>query len=71
MDILERIDEAVDSEDYFNNVVKRYLNELQQNLKNAKNKREKSFYKNRYDVQLKDFSKALGMSEKDIEQKIK
>lgn len=58
-------------EDYFENVVKRHLNELLDSIKTAKSAPAKNFYKNRYDVQLKDFSKALNISTKEIESSIK
>jgi hypothetical protein len=54
------------AKNYFNNVVKRYLLELKDSIKNAKNDPEANFYKDRYAVQLKDFARAMGISEENL-----
>lgn len=56
---------------YWNNIVKRYLNDIKDSIQKSKNKMEKTFYQDRYAAQLKDFSKALGIGEKEIESKLK
>lgn len=56
--------------DYWNNIVFQYLKELKEHIKNSKNKMEQSFYKDRYEAQLKDFSQANEVSEAEIEKHI-
>lgn len=59
-------EENVRSSDYFKNIVKRYLLELQDSIKDAKNDSEASFYQGRYAVQLRDFAEALEISEESL-----
>lgn len=53
--------------EYFENIVKRTLKELRDSIENSETDIERNFYIDRYDVQLRDFSEALGISQEDIE----
>jgi len=55
---------------YFKNIVKRNLLELKEDIKNSKNTRESEFYKNRFDVQLRDYARGLGISENELKNKL-
>lgn len=56
----------VANSDYYNNIVKRTLLELKDSIKKSKNASEVNFYKDRYEVQLRDFAMAMGMSEEKL-----
>lgn len=55
---------------YFKNVVQRHLSELAENIYTSKNEREKNFYTNRYDVQLKHYAVALNTTEEELLKKL-
>ena len=46
---------------WYKYIVKRYLNDIQTSIRQSKNEMERSFYRNRYACQLKDFAVALGV----------
>ena len=78
MELKKRVDEArndvsskVDtSSRYFQNIVKRHLEEIKDEIKNSKKDSGKRYYQTRYDVQLKDFAKALKITPEELEQLI-
>lgn len=61
-----KLESTVDSS-YFETVVKRDLNSIKESIKESSNKRSRSFYENRYDVQIRDYANATGMSVDAIE----
>jgi len=57
-------------ENYFNDIVKRDLNDIKIKIDESKNEREERFYRNKYEVQLRDYAKALNISIEELEKKI-
>ncbi len=56
---------------YYKNVVKRYLHDQLTLMDESKSDMERSFYEDRYDVQLSEFARALGVNEKHLDAIIK
>ncbi len=56
---------------YYKNVVKRYLRDQLILIEDSKSDMERSFYIDRYDVQLRDFARALNVNEKHLDAIIK
>lgn len=57
---------ALSENDYFNSVVKQDLQRAKQHIDNAKSNAERNFYKNNFDVKVKNYSGALNVSTDDI-----
>lgn len=55
---------------YYKNIVKRHLNSIKEDIKSSKNTMEETYYRNRYDVQLSVYAKALNVQEKYLERYI-
>lgn len=56
---------------YYKHVVKRYLRDQLIHVNESKSDMERSFYEGRYDVQLTEFARALGVNEKHLDAIIK
>lgn len=55
---------------YYENIVKRHLNDIKRNIQTSKNSMEENYYRGRYAVQLSVYSKALNVQEKYLERYI-
>lgn len=61
---------ALSKNDYFNSVVKQDLQRAKQLIDNAKSNAERNFYRNNFDVKVRNYSGALSVSTDDILQEI-
>lgn len=52
---------------YYKNIVKRHLNSIKEDIKSSKNTMEETYYRNRFDVQLSVYAKALNVQKKYLE----
>ena len=52
---------------YYKNVVKRHLREIKEKIQLSKKEMERSYYRDRYDVQLQEFAEALGVRKENLE----
>ena len=52
---------------YYENIIKRHLNDIKKDIKFSKNNMEEDFYKGRYAVQLSVYARALNVQEKYLE----